>query len=68
MTRFRIAWNIHEIDCVSNIRVYRISAQCHCTKRVRYNVSFPYNVTTEGHIFPDKSDRYTEWIRGCSLN
>lgn len=56
-TRFRMNSVEHpgnrlrfEYSCLSNI-------QCRCTKRVRRNVSFPYNVTSEEHIFPDKSDR-----------
>lgn len=56
-TRFRMNSVEHpgnrlrfEYSCLSNI-------QCRCTKRVRRYVSFPYNVTSEEHIFPDKSDR-----------
>lgn len=69
MTRFRVNSVEYprnrlrfEYSCLSNI-----GPACHCTKRVRYNVSFPCNVTTEGHISPNKSGRCTERIR-CSLN
>lgn len=70
MTRFRVNSVEYprnrlrfEYSCLSNI-----GPACHCTKRVRYNVSFPCNVTTEGHISPNKSGRCTERIRCLNYN